>query len=147
MLGIASRGAADDNLDDLSAGRWSAQATVSSSALLRLVFAMPQFNVTVPHTLSREDARAKLEKFSEFLQQKFQGQVKNVEESWEGDTLNFAFRTYGINLKGNIAVNDSDLKLTGEIPFSAMMFRGKIESAIREQLENLVGGSGAAGIA
>ena len=105
---------------------------------------MPQFNVTVPHAMSREDARTKLEKFSEFLQQKFQGQVKNVEESWDGDTLNFAFRTYGINLKGNIAVNDNDLKLTGELPFSAMMFRGKIETAIREQLEHLVGGSGGA---
>ncbi len=108
---------------------------------------MPQFNVTVPHTMSKPDARAKLEKFSEFLQQKFQGQVKNVEESWDGDTLNFAFRTYGINLKGNIAVNDNDLKLTGEIPFSAMMFRGKIETAIREQLEHLVGGGDTAGTA
>ena len=106
---------------------------------------MPQFNVMVPHTMSREDARAKLEKFADFLQQKFQGQVKNVEQSWEGDTLNFAFRTYGINIKGNIAVSDNELKLTGEIPFSAMMFRGKIESAVREQLEQLVGGSGASG--
>ena len=32
----------------------------------------------------------------------------------------------------------SELSCAGELPFSAMMFRGKIESAIREQLERLV---------
>jgi putative polyhydroxyalkanoate system protein len=99
---------------------------------------MPKFNVDVPHSLSREEARTRLERFAETLQHKFQNQVSNFEQSWEDDTLRFSFKTFGIQLTGGIAVNDQDLKVAGELPFSAMMFRGKIESSIREELERLM---------
>ena len=44
----------------------------------------------------------------------------------------------GIPLSGGISVGDSALHVDGDLPFSAMMFRGKIESSIREELERLV---------
>jgi hypothetical protein len=64
--------------------------------------------------------------------------VSDLNQTWEGDTLRFRFKTFGIQLAGGIDVSDHDLKVTGELPFSAMMFRGKIESSIREELERLV---------
>jgi putative polyhydroxyalkanoate system protein len=99
---------------------------------------MPKFGVRVPHELTQEEAHSRLERFAESLQQKFQDQVGDLQQSWEGDTLQFQFKSYGIPIKGGITVNENDLNLDGELPFSAMMFRGKIESAIREQLERLV---------
>jgi putative polyhydroxyalkanoate system protein len=99
---------------------------------------MPKFNVDVPHSLTQEEARSRLERFAESLQHKFQNQVSDLVQSWEGDTLRFSFKTFGIQLAGGIAVSDHDLKVTGDLPFSAMMFRGKIESSIREELERLV---------
>jgi putative polyhydroxyalkanoate system protein len=99
---------------------------------------MPKFGVTVPHELEREEARSRLERFVDMLQRNFGDQVKDLEQSWEGDTLKFKFKTYGIQLDGGITVGDKDLSVAGELPFAAMMFRGKIESGIREQLEKLV---------
>ena len=99
---------------------------------------MPKFNVQVPHSLSQQEARARLERFAEMLQQKFQGQVSDLHQSWENDTLRFRFKTYGIPLEGGITVGDQALDVDGELPFSAMMFRGKIESSIRQELERLV---------
>jgi putative polyhydroxyalkanoate system protein len=99
---------------------------------------MPKFNVQVPHSLTREEARTRLERFAERLQQKFQTQVSELHQSWEDDTLRFRFKTYGIPLSGGISVGDSALDVDGDLPFSAMMFRGKIESSIREELERLV---------
>jgi hypothetical protein len=64
--------------------------------------------------------------------------VSELEQSWEGKLLKFRFKTYGIPLSGAIAVNEHDLAVDGDLPFTAMMFKGKIESAIREQLERLV---------
>jgi len=95
---------------------------------------MPKFGVRVPHSLTQQEARSRLERFIET----FGGQVSDLQQSWEGDTLNFRFKTYGIQLEGGIAVTENELNLTGDLPFSAMMFRGKIESGIREQLERLV---------
>ena len=68
----------------------------------------------------------------------FKDKVSDLKQTWEGDTLRFGFKTYGIQLDGGITIAENELNLAGDMPFSAMMFRGKIESAIREQLERLV---------
>jgi putative polyhydroxyalkanoate system protein len=99
---------------------------------------MPKFGVTVPHRLTKDEARSRLERFAEVLQTKFEGKVSDLNQSWDGDTLKFSFKSFGIQLSGGIAVNDDNLKLDGELPFAAMMFRGKIESDIKEQLERIV---------
>lgn len=99
---------------------------------------MPKFGVRVPHTLTKEDARSRLERFIEVLTAKSGNQVSDLQQSWEGDTLKFGFKTYGIAINGGITVEDNDLSLAGDLPFAAMMFKGKIESEIREQLEKIV---------
>ena len=99
---------------------------------------MPKFGVRVPHTLAKDEARTRLERFAEMLQAKFANQVSDLQQSWDGDTLKFHFKTYGIPLDGGITVADKELNVAGDIPFTAMMFKGKIESEIREQLEKIV---------
>ena len=103
---------------------------------------MPQFHVQVPHALSQQEARERLNRFVEILRAKFQDSVSDLQQEWNGDSLKFSFKTFGIPLKGGIAVQEKQLDVTGDLPFTAMMFRGKIESSIREQLERLVRGDG-----
>ncbi len=99
---------------------------------------MPKFATSVPHNLTKDEARQRLERFAEMLEAKFANQVSDLQQSWEGDTLKFHFKTYGIPLNGGITVADKELNVAGDIPFAAMMFKGKIESEIREQLEKIV---------
>jgi putative polyhydroxyalkanoate system protein len=99
---------------------------------------MPKFGVSVPHSLTTEEAHSRLQRFVEMIEQKYAGQVSDMQQSWEGDTLRFQFKTYGIALGGGITVTDQSLELAGELPFAAMMFKGKIESGIREALERIV---------
>ena len=99
---------------------------------------MPKINLNSPHTLSQEDATSRLQRFSESLQSKFSDQVKDLEQSWEGDHLNFSFKTFGIALAGRIESQPNNLALQLELPFTAMMFKGKIESTIKGQLEQLM---------
>src|SRR3954469_1324712 len=99
---------------------------------------MPKFGVRVPHQLSKDDARSRLERFVEMIEAKYADRVSDLQQSWEGDTLKFHFKTYGIPLDGGITVADKELNVAGDIPFTAMMFKGKIESEIREQLEKIV---------
>jgi putative polyhydroxyalkanoate system protein len=99
---------------------------------------MPKFSVQVPHTLTKDEARERLGHFADVIAQKLRDQVSELEQTWDGDTLKFRFKSFGIPLSGGIAVTDKALDLAGELPFSAMIFKGKIESAIREQLEKIV---------
>lgn len=99
---------------------------------------MPKLNFKIPHSQSREDARHRLERFTDGLKSKFQGQVSDLEESWNGDHLNFGFKTFGIRIAGDITINDSDLDVCCDLPLTAMMFKGKIQSEVQQQLGRLM---------
>ena len=99
---------------------------------------MPKFQMEVPHELSADEGRSRLERFIESLQSRFQDKVSDLEQSWNDNTLSFAFKTFGFKIAGAIASLDKKLAVTGDIPFAALMFKGKIESEIREQLSRLM---------
>ena len=99
---------------------------------------MPKMSVSVGHALSQQEAAERLKGFLGKIKEKYQSQVSNLEESWAGNTLNFGFTTFGFPIKGAVNVEPAEVKLDGEIPFAAMMFKGKIEQEIKDQLAKLL---------
>lgn len=99
---------------------------------------MPKFSLEVPHTFTAEEAKSRLERFVESLQAQYGDKVSDLEQSWVGNKLNFGFKTFGIKIAGGIEALEQKLLVTGEIPFTAMMFKGKIESEVKEKLQRLM---------
>ncbi len=99
---------------------------------------MPKFNFTVPHQLSAEDAKSRLERLADSFKAKYKDNLGDLQQGWEGDRLSFGFKTFGIKVSGKIDVADDAIAVEGDLPFSAMMFKGKIESEMRQQLERLL---------
>jgi hypothetical protein len=99
---------------------------------------MPKFSVTVPHQLTREQAVERLSHFTERVKKDFGDQVSDLEQSWEGNVLHFRFKTFGFTIKGDLVADAPEVKMNGEIPFAAMMFKGKIEQSIHDELAKLL---------
>ena len=99
---------------------------------------MPKMSLSVPHALDQEQAVERLKKFIPRVREHYQGQVKNIEETWEGNMLTFGFTTLGVQIKGNITVEEAEAKFEGDLPFAAMMFKGRIEKSIRDDLTKLL---------
>lgn len=99
---------------------------------------MPKFHLEIPHTLSADEAKSRLERFVESIQARFQDKVSDLEQGWTGNTLNFGFKTFGFKIAGAVESLEKKLDVTGEIPFTAMMFKGKIEGEVKEQLARLM---------
>ena len=99
---------------------------------------MPKFRFSIPHPLSLADARDRLDRFIEGLEAKFAESAKDIERSWEGDSLVYSFKTYGIKISGRMDVADDTVTVNGDLPITAMMFKGKIESEIKKNLERLL---------
>ena len=97
---------------------------------------MPNFSVNIPHALSTEEAVKRLNRFAETVGSN--QQVSDLEQSWQGNDLHFGFKTFGIQIRGVGAVSADQLQVTGELPFSAMMFKGKIEAEIQKVLADLL---------
>ena len=96
---------------------------------------MPKFSTSVPHPLGKDVARSAVEGLLARVTEKYGDQVSGLDQSWTDDTLDFTLTTYGFKITGTLVVEDSQVKLDGDLPFAAAMFKGKIESSIRTELE------------
>ena len=96
---------------------------------------MPSFNVQVPHSLGQDAAKARMESFLETMEKKYKDQISDMDGSWSDNILNFSFSTFGIKIDGKMTVAEDNVQMDGELPFAAMMFKGKIASGIQEALE------------
>ncbi len=98
---------------------------------------MPSLTISTPHALSAEEATERLKKFFQKLKDRHSDKVSNLEEKWDGNKLAYAFSTYGFNVKGDVTVEPDQVKLNGQLPFAAMMFKGKIEQTVKDELNRL----------
>lgn len=99
---------------------------------------MPKFDLAVPNPLGREQALERLQGFSAKLQEKYADQLSDLSQSWEGDRLDFSFKTFGIQVSGQLTVEEKHVQVAGDLPLTAAMFKGKITGAIDEQLRRLL---------
>jgi hypothetical protein len=99
---------------------------------------MPKINITVPHQLGQPVATERLHSFLARLKEKHQDQVSNLQEEWTDNSLKFSFKTFGFQFQGLGTVSDTETKIDLDMPFAAMMFKGKIESEIRDTLTRVL---------
>ncbi len=99
---------------------------------------MPSVQLTVPHSLGEEEAAKRLRGYLAKVKQRFQNQLNDLEETWVGNVVEFAFKTYGFHIKGRMDVAPDAVKFDAQIPFAAMMFKGKIEQTLRDEMNRIL---------
>ncbi len=99
---------------------------------------MPSLTIATPHSLGAEEATARLKKMFEKLKERHGDKLSNLTEQWTDNKLDYSFSTYGFNIKGDMTVEPNEVKVNGQLPFAAMMFKGTIEQTVRDELEKLL---------
>ena len=100
---------------------------------------MPAFGTSVPHNLGRARATELLQQFLEQVRTKYGDQLSDMRGDWTEQGLDFAFKTMGMSITGNLKVEDSRVDVNGNLPLAASLFRGRIEESIRGELQKLLG--------
>ena len=72
---------------------------------------MPKLTVTVPHTLDQQEATTRLKGILEKIKERYQGQVSDLHEDWQGNTLNYGFKTFGFAVKGAMHVEPQQVRV------------------------------------
>ena len=96
---------------------------------------MPKITVRVPNS----DPKAALAKIRPALEKTvtdFQGH--DLELTGDDSALAFKFKSMAFTISGRAIAETTDVVVEVDLPFAAMMFKGKIESEIRESLERIV---------
>ncbi len=104
---------------------------------------MPKMIIAVPHSLDPEEVTKRLRGFMERVRSRYEDQVSDLQEEWGENSGAFSFKTYGFSVKGTMSVQPTQVQIEGDLPFAAMMFKGKVEQTLRENLERLVSEDGA----
>ncbi len=99
---------------------------------------MPSMNVTVPHPFTQDEATERLKKLLEFAKARNEGKVTDLVEEWTDHRLTFSFSTFGFKVSGSVDVEPHDVQVQGTIPFAAVMFKGKIEQAVKDELRRVL---------
>ncbi len=99
---------------------------------------MPNLTISVPHQLTQEEALGRVKRGIAHLKTQYSSQMNNLQESWDGNVGKFSFSALGFPVSGVGTVNPQDVTADIDLPFAAAPFKGKIESALREKLTNLL---------
>ncbi len=90
------------------------------------------------HNSTKEAVRGEIETLLPSLMERFGDSVSDVKHDWRGGDLEFSFRARGFNVRGTVAVSDSDLLLDLRLPLAARMFEGGIKSAVEGELDRFL---------
>lgn len=96
---------------------------------------MPSLTITVPHTLEPQEAAERLKRLIESVKEQYGSHLSELHEDWSGTTGNFRVGAMGFKSTGTVEVRPTEVHIQGSLPFAAVMFKGKIEDAIRQQVE------------
>ena len=96
---------------------------------------MPKLSVSIPNPLGQQEALTRLQGILAKMKERYQDQISDLTETWNDNVLTYEFKTYGFGIKGTMAVEDQAVKIDGELPFAAMMFKGKIEQELKTTIE------------
>ena len=129
---------ADDSADDSVRRGPDPNLRITTVLLSRNNSTMPSLTIATPHSLGAEEATARLKKMFEKLKERHGDKLSNLTEQWTDNKLDYSFSTYGFNIKGEMTVEPNEVKVNGQLPFAAMMFKGTIEQTVKDELEKLL---------
>jgi len=99
---------------------------------------MPSINVSVPFSISQDEAIRRIRNIVGELQKDFADKISNVREEWRNDRADFSFDVMGFTISGKVQVETDRVVLDGNIPFAALPFKSRIEELIREKTSQLL---------
>jgi len=101
-----------------------------------------QLEVRLPHGLSPEEVRRRLDRAVEKARAEYAEQVGPIDAEWKGDEqLDIGLTVMGMRIDGNLNVLPQELVVRVGVPGMAALFAGRIRSGIEERLGGLLLGS------
>jgi hypothetical protein len=99
---------------------------------------MPNIEMSIPHSIGKEEALNRIKSLLGNVQSKFSGQLKDVQEDWNDNEGSFSFSVMNMPVSGKLTVNNNDVALNGKLPLAATLFQGKIKEVIMEEAKKVL---------
>jgi hypothetical protein len=99
---------------------------------------MKTIDVRIPHTLSQEELRRRLDDGLAQARSAYGDSVGPIESRWEGETLHLGLSVMGMALEGRVEMHPGEVVVHLQLPPLAAMFAGRIREGIEERIGGLL---------
>jgi putative polyhydroxyalkanoate system protein len=99
---------------------------------------MASINISVPHSLSKEEVASRAKNLLSNLKEKYAGMIDSVTEEWGGYEGSFILSAKGFNVSGTMNITDNSIDIEGKMPMALSFFKGAIEGSIKKAAEEMV---------
>jgi len=99
---------------------------------------MPKMDMAVQHGLEKEEALERIKGLLVQLKREKGDMIEDLREEWAGDHCRFSFTVMGSPVSGIFENGDKEVRISADLPFTAALFKGKIEAVIREKARELL---------
>ena len=99
---------------------------------------MPSLNMTIPFSISHEEALKRIKTLLSETKKEHGDTIENLKEQWNGNVGTFSFTAKGYDISGTVTVGSSTIELDGKIPFAVSLFKGAITNAINQKAGELL---------
>lgn len=101
---------------------------------------MPNLTVSVPHQLTRAEAKRRIQEGISDLHRQQAALLGGVHETWNGDAMNFSGGVMGQSISGWINVEDREVRVEVVLPGLLGMVAAALKPQIERQGQKLLGG-------
>ena len=91
--------------------------------------------IQVEHTLSKQEAKHRIEELIEHYRQEYKNDLQNLVVAWTGDTVHVRLQARGYSTAGSLEIKDSVVDLDFYMPFLLQVFSKKIKSVIHDRIQ------------
>jgi len=99
---------------------------------------MPRFNMSIAHSQTEDEALKRIKNELAEMKTRFADKISGLQENWNENTCEFSLSIKGLSVSGSMIVKPSEIRICGDLPFPAILFKSKIEFEIREKLKQLL---------
>jgi uncharacterized membrane protein len=91
--------------------------------------------IQVEHTLSKQEAKHRIEELIEQLRQEYKNELQNLVVDWTDDNAHIRLQARGYSTAGSLAIKGSVVDLDFYVPFLLQVFGKKIKSVIHDRVQ------------
>jgi putative polyhydroxyalkanoate system protein len=113
--------------------RWGQLARIETCTMQKLT-------ASIPHRLTREEARRRIQGEIAKLRQQHGHLLHGVNESWSGDRLDFSLSAMGQSVAGNLLVGDHAVDIEVELPWLLALLAGPVKQRVEREGRVLLSG-------
>src|SRR5688572_7964630 len=99
---------------------------------------MPNLTASIPHQLGRAEAKRRIQEQLGLVRQQSGAMLTNLNESWNGDRMDFTASAMGQTISGHLTVDEQALHLEVVLPWLLRVMSGSIKQRIEQDVRRLL---------